>query len=505
MMAATALAAEERADPLVTGPAVGRKVSGKLLEVSQIPDPGKAPYPDCLQIVELAVSPDSRAVDAVARPLPETILVAWLAFDDRKLLPVASLAEEADVSVRVIPFAEAPKEIRTMQRADTVENFVAPLYYALSVDILAQPAKARGNNGGNTAKRIVKSHGEWGARTKTLHSEAREAGIEAGRRRIGAALSAHGGDWDQWSNGLLPFYRELRSQSVPSEGGVRKGRYFFSRTYDHRFQELMKSPETSPALDMILAFDRALAERGIDLIVVPFPFKEEITADRFSPLAPKDGHLSPQRLRFVDWLLAHDVEVVDLAPALKQAADEGKAEWLYYDYGELHPARDGIEVAAGVLAERLERYDFPREWRGLKLRDTQFTMPESFRKRFPNMPKHAEYPARLVITPDGDILPKEAPDSPVLLAGDSFTRVPALYNVFGASLREHLAWQSGVLARDLGVAGSASKTMRNLLREGPEILEGCEVCIFVFAQYPLFVEEEDLDDPSYQWDIVPLP
>ncbi len=481
-------------------------LNGTLLAVSELPKPEDSAYQDCLQVVKLQVADKSHASGSTDR-LPSEILVAWSGFENRKLSPYSKLTLGTELEITALPFHQTRPEIRSMQKVDSLDDFTSPLFFATQIVVaqspnvhpLPAPSLAAGRQGihqkadENPARNLD--------RTPSQHSESRLAAIKSDRQQIARSLRTNGSDWDIWSKKLVPFYDRLRARAGENGGMLRHGGEFFSRSYDHRFGELMSVADQSPALEMIVAFDRALANQGIDLIVVPFPFKEEINAHHFDAQAPITGTLSPQRLRFIDWLLERDVEVVDLEPALRRAAET--SEKLFYDYADLHPARDGIEVAAKVIAERLRRYELPQEWQQLSLKDIKFTMPESYRDRFPHLPAKAEYSARQVLTSEDKLLPENTPESPLLLVGDSFVRAPGLYEVKSSSLREHLAYLTGVLGRDLSVKGGAPQTMLNLQREGADILTGCQVCIMVFAQYPLFVDPDKIDEAE-QWPIVDL-
>jgi len=480
---------------------------GILLAISELPDPEQSAYRNCLQVVKMQI-PNQPAAENGADAIPEEILVAWSGFKDRKLSPYSELKPGSELEIVALSFAEADQNIRSMQRVDSLEDFISPLFFASRVEVIREPTLSQNQSGAPPSKESDesavadgKSPRDW-QRRPSQHSSSRLAAIKRDRQTIARSLRDHGGEWSVWSDKLVPFYKTLHAKTIDNGGKLQKNGEFFSRSYDHRFRELMSVADQSPALEMIISFDRALADRGIDLIVVPFPFKEEINAHHFDEQAPATGTLSPQRLRLIDWLLERNVEVIDLEPALRQAAQN--SDRLFYDYADLHPACDGIEVAAKVIAERLRRYQLPEKWQQLSVQEITFTMPDSYRKRFPHMPEKAEYSALQVVTAEGELLPENTPDSPLLLVGDSFVRAPGLYEVKSSSLREHLAYLTGVLGRDLSVKGGAAQTMLNLQREGPGILADCQVCIFVFAQYPLFLDPDKMDEAT-PWPVVPLP
>ena len=484
----------------------GRKsIRGLLYEVSHLPNPFDSPYADCLQVVHIRNIVDWPPY--LPEPPEEGVLIAWPGFLDRQPTDAAKLVAGDAVSIRPQLMAEVDEKYLTMQRADSVSAFDLPLYFAGEVDHI-RDYRRRPTVRSEAVEHLVPAPSlqEILAVPVPLRdAPGRRELLRHQRGEMELAAARHGG-WKMWDAEVRPLYLHLFEKSQPA-GGISRGDLFFHRSYNGHFSRLVDREEPA-SLKMLVALDRELARKGIDLLVVPFPFKEEVTADLFADpeYVPKDGILSPGRLRVLHWLISHDVEVVDLVPALHEQRES--RPWLYYDFEDMHPAQDGIDIAAGVIGERLSRYGWQREYRDLKREGLEFEMPEQFRDRSEHLEVGKKYPARQVVQKNGEFLPDRIDRSPLLLIGDSFTRVPALYGVDDASLREQLAFETGVLPRVLSIKGSAAQVMRNLRREGPGFLDGVEACVFVFAQYPLLQENdpaEGTEDLQFRWEIVPLP
>ncbi len=480
----------------------------KLL--SPLPEPAESPYPNCLQVAH--VHTVRNWPDHLEQPPAEGVLLAWRGFVNRQLTEDAALAVGDALAFDPIPWDNVGDSLRSTPMADSIETFDLPLYFVEQVEHVADFRDEDDRQSGDEKGRDRLAMAQPALKEIAAMPVGRTLDDVRGEvihQQIGQIekLAASQGGWDAWQEAMKPFYDDLSEKSAAA-GGLNQGHHFFERTYDHRFAELLSLDEP-PALKMLLALDRDLARKGIDLLVVPFPLKEEINADLFLDREPAAaGHLSPNRLRCLLWLLNHGVEVVDLGPEFREQRDSGAP--LFYDFEDHHPAQGGIDLAARVIAERLQRYSFRKTHEDLQQKSVSFAMPELFRERFEFDRDPATYSATRVLQDDGTPLPGRAGDSPILLVGDSFTRVPMLYGVSDAGLRERLALETGVLPQTLSTAGSAAKLMRNIRREGPGFLEHVKVCVFVFAEYPMF---ETVDDAGNlvpgpiedHWEIVPLP
>jgi len=99
----------------------------------------------------------------------------------------------------------------------------------------------------------------------------------------------------------------------------------------------------------IVEFDRMLREQGMILYVAPIPNKIDIYPEKFTVL-PVPYPVKKEKADFVRLLESQGVRVVDLEPAFKKA----KAFGQLFDPYETHWTALGIEVAARVIAGRLD-------------------------------------------------------------------------------------------------------------------------------------------------------
>ena len=279
-----------------------------------------------------------------------------------------------------------------------------------------------------------------------------------------------------------------------------------------------KAPEPDP-IPAILDLHRYLAERGIQLIVLPAPTKASVHPRPLAPgLDPKALPLhNPSYGHLLERLRVAGIRVVDPAPELVRAAREtGVPQYLERDS---HWRPEAVGRVAGRIRETLCPPDPGSTHRSTPTRNAMAgpvgadlcVRPGSFARR----PSAASHPGDLaallrlpethpiwpsqeveihqVLGPDGEIVEPD-PASPVLLLGDSFTNVYSDASLgwgTGAGLAEQLSFELGFAVDRIAFnAGGASATRRELaarLARGERPLEGKRVVIYQFAARELAV------------------
>lgn len=466
-------------------------VLGRIVAVSSIPDPELSEYRDCVFTSKVHVLRSAGGDDS-----EQDMIVAMWAFRNRRLEPPASLEPGTDVLMTLQPFEAASEEIRTTQRADDNTEYDLAMYWALDVTPVSFDASLLSHHEEKQAKAdsagLAPEAGtapESESTTPEREQSARAAAIKKDLESIAGALEANGGDWKSWHERLAPMRKDLARRGRENGGFLQKGKYYYG--YLGALAKGADRIEKWPnhALQTLVRLNTELRERGIDLVVVPIPRKEEINAEIFSDLVPPDGITMPYKLMFFDALLKADVEVVNLSPLFRR---EGRSyPFLFYDCNDAHPADGAIELAARATARRLARYDFSSGAQSMRQaftsRTIQFKMP-STRKIFP---ANSVYPATLVLGPGGAPVASSDFRSSVLVIGDSFIGVPTAYGVRSADFLAHLAKETGFVPTRFEVGGGAPQIMHHLARKGRTFLQGRRVCVLVFSIGYLFLNEVD--------------
>jgi len=489
---------------MLTAAEEAHHIGAVILEIPKSPDPLTSEYADCVGIAKIEI------LGALVRGgLPREILVALPFFKERTLTEAASYQVGDHLEITLLDRDHVEEELRSMQRVDESDDHHLELFFAVDshrweagsftkfLTANAQPISLIPHHDGAPA--------DFSDRRTGATKRARQEAIATDIARIHRLLASHQNSWDHWVDEVEPWRRKLKNTARESGGGILKDGLFFKIFNNLRYQQVIDAGEAAPAPKMIRALHAELDSRGIDLIVVPFPFKEEVHSDVFLSGAPADNIFVPERLRLILDLLEAGIEVLDLTLPLHDAPDRSS---LFYPYEDTPPADGAIQVAASAITKRLKRYDIPAEISGLKTRVTTFTMPEKILKRrnsrYRFLPEDTTFPATLVTTGTGDLLPVRNASSPFLLIGDSFTRCPDFYKCRGANLKDHLTLRTHILPGTLSINGSAAQTMRNIAREGERFLTNRQVVIFVFSTARIFTERYPEGHPDRLWEIVPL-
>jgi hypothetical protein len=475
-------------------------VTGRIAQVSRLPDPKTSPYTGCVLFVKLEVEEI-----LAGRGVPEDVIVAFWGFKHRVLRRAADYAPGDTVLLSLVPFDEAHDDIRTAQRADDIEDLDLPVFWAgrtrspgRSLRAAHAPAGASGHGG--PAKVPTLGTGPRGVAAQRL----RDASIERDKEAIDAALERHGGSWASWFDELAPMRKDIREKLRDSGGSLSQGGFYFQNM---EYLDMRWDPGdgwmTTP-LEMLAHLNWELRKRGIDLIVLPFPPKEDVCADVFADNAPADGIFQPHKLRLFRALLEADVEVIDVTPHLMDGRQDHPL--LYYPCADHHPADGAILIAAKVIAGRLSRYDFLAESSAAKgrfvLRRRSLIIPS----HYTDFPPGASFSAHQVLERRGGAATQVPSNgSPILAFGVSFVLVPKQYGCPSANLPAHIAKETGVIPSRMMVASGGPRMMRHLARQGAGLLAARRVCVFAFNARYAYVRKGQEADWRWDWAVVDLP
>ncbi|MDK1032083.1 MAG: hypothetical protein QGD94_08765 [Planctomycetia bacterium] len=285
------------------------------------------------------------------------------------------------------------------------------------------------------------------------------------------------------------------------------------------YPKVPEDPKQLGAAGAIIAYRDKLAERGINLLVVPVPSKSSIYPEMLtSGAAGAEREIHANTLMLIAELRHAGVEVLDLADAFwKAKKDEpDDAKTRYYLKHDTHWSGKGVRLAAKVIAARIRdlgwappatvEYDlkpstFKREGDIVRMMKNPFVTAAT-------PPRHAD--CMQVVRRDTGELYVGAPDSPVLILGDSFLEV---YRTFprtpeevkagkearplSAGLISHLAAELGAPLTAVVNEGGASTLVRQDLARKPGTLVGKKLVVWEFT-------ERDIRFGTDGWQDVPL-
>lgn len=280
----------------------------------------------------------------------------------------------------------------------------------------------------------------------------------------------------------------LRSELLHAAQAARPGRETQART---------------GALEAILAFHAELAQRSIELWLVPVPAKAAIYPEALgTDLAPAPERLDPGDQELLQRLVASGVRVLDLTPVFLAARAEPGPP--LYCQSDSHWSPRGLGIAAGAIAARLGTSLAPPASRPeLVAEPAEIAILGDL---VAPLGEPSPPPERLAIErvlargPSGLAPLRPDPQGPILLLGDSHN----LVFHSGGELHAHAAGLPDALALRLGrpvdlvaVRGAGANAARMSLARRVGGLEGKRVVIWCLS-----VRELSQGPP---WQKIPLP
>lgn len=297
------------------------------------------------------------------------------------------------------------------------------------------------------------------------------------------------------------WFATLRNPGEKAVAG-RDGWFFYKP--DLRY--LVEPLDNTGPLSAILAFRRQLAARGIHLMVMPVPGKPSVYPDRLSRRAcATDGPGLSHTGELIARLRSAGVETIDILEAIERwRKEDGGAAEPYYLMRDTHwSGRTARRVAELVAAEiRM------RGWIGegsteyvtravrIRRRGDVIRMMEAPEVDGSFPPE--QVPCQQVLSKGTGALYRDDPGSPVLVLGDSFSRMYQTDEPTAAGFIAHLARELHRPIASIVNDGGASTLVRQQLARRPGLLVGKKLVIWEFV-------ERDIRFGADGWQAVPLP
>ncbi len=452
----------------------GQRTVLTVLKTSRTPHPATSDYDDC---VEVSIARVIKSEQPGLRPGQELQLMS-LAFQDRRFVDVRP-AVGLPLHARLIVWPAMPDDIRSIQRADTTDRFDLDRYAATDLRLE------------DTGELVAFEPYRW----RTPPAD-RPSLMAQDLTRWESLLVKHGG-FESWCAEAKPFVDSLsqRVSAVKPELLKLSEHVILANAYNLRPRRV-GSRWPVPQLTVLRSLRDQLRNRGIDLIVAPFPTRSHVNAPLFLETPPDDGVLDPARVVLLGMMLREDIEVIDLLPALRAASANGMR--VFHDCKDVHPAIDGIDIAARAIADRLRRYNFePTIDQVFTKADTYAILP-----RFTLTPDR-EYPSQSVLGRDRKPVWGSAAGSPILIVSDSFGYVPHMgcgKNSPGSALPSHVAKYTRIKPKRLAAGSGGPKVLQLLAGEEREFLRGVRVCVFLCNEADFY-----RNSSVHEWRVAELP
>ncbi len=235
---------------------------------------------------------------------------------------------------------------------------------------------------------------------------------------------------------------------------------------------------------------KQLRARGVHLLVVPAPVKPSIYPDQLvRGLAPSLA-VAAHTERLLGELRAKGVDVLALHPALLEGRRAGATPRTpLYLKTDTHWSGEGVRVAARAIAARVKQLGWWRPPASPRYRLERVEVErEGDLPRMTRMPRQEQLFGKervvchRVLEREGGKPYEDDASSPVLLLGDSFSRIYQTDEPEAAGLIAHLAFELGLPLSSIVNDGGASTLVRQELARDLEQLKGKRLVIWVFAE-----------------------
>jgi hypothetical protein len=313
-------------------------------------------------------------------------------------------------------------------------------------------------------------------------------------------------------NQLRPWiqYIQWRFLADAGEKAVvgRHGWLFYRPGVSYVIERQTGAPEGDSAdpLPAIRSFRDQLRTQGIRLLVVPVPNKESVYPGMLAKRAEDAGVVVCERTRrLLDQLDQCGIEHVDLFEVFRRAKQEERRS----DPRRLYLAQDshwspkGARVAAGAVARRVldggavDRGDHAYVERSVAVRRHGDLVQMLQVRQIERALEPESLECLQVVRSDTGTPYRDAPESEVLVLGDSFLRIYEQDEPGAAGFIAHVARELGQPLTSIVNDGGASTLVRQALARRPTLLTNKRLVIWEFA-------ERDIRFGTEGWQIVPL-
>jgi len=264
---------------------------------------------------------------------------------------------------------------------------------------------------------------------------------------------------------------------------------------------------STAAIAAIVDFRDQLRRRGIELLVVSVPGKATVYPDRLTQrVASGDLSLRSPTADVIDTLRRKGVETIDLFSVFRrhrQSVGEESGESIYLAH-DTHWSPRGVRIAAEAIAVHVQQAgwlvagDVAYQRKAVEIQRTgdivqMMRLPGDQQVYGPEKTL-----CQQVVLQDDSLVYRDDSDSPVLLLGDSFSRIYQRDEPLSAGLVAQLAYELKMPLSSIVNDGGASTLVRQQLARRPEVLKGKKLVIWQFV-------ERDIRFGTEGWKLVRIP
>jgi len=281
--------------------------------------------------------------------------------------------------------------------------------------------------------------------------------------------------------------------SVPGDA---KGWYFLKselrqvglgKFWEKPWADVVANPDKEDPVPYMLEFQNALAEKGVELMIVPIPMKASIYPEKFNE---NFGPGAPYGLKpLYDQMREQGLDVFDIEPVFAALRATGK---LYCEQ-DAHYSPRACEILAASLAKKIKTRDWADQLKPAEIERsaaTEIKITGDLVVGTDYASSTAPETLKVLFAGKGGEPAAPDPESPILLLGDSHTLVFQEGSSSGmhctrAGLLDQMQFELQSRIDLLGQKGSGSVQARKALygkaRSNPGFWESKKLVIWVFS------------------------
>jgi alginate O-acetyltransferase complex protein AlgJ len=325
------------------------------------------------------------------------------------------------------------------------------------------------------------------------------------KAQLEAEVKLHG-DFKEWFATMSSFVDNQKNflKSLPSgqmgyEG--KDGWLFFRKDLEYGTGgDLANQPYEKNPISHIVELKKFLDKQNVSLLFVGVPNKAEVYFEKLPFDAPSDPLtiVNPYERKFLSDLQDSGVEVIDLLPVFLKAKTEDRVHSeTVYQKQDTHWTTRGLQIAAGLIAQRIKSYSWFEDVSNSKTAftgiDTITVRPGDIVERLPEQLRVKYSPAELkahqIKNPDGSLF-KSSKDAPIILMGDSFTGVFESVDCKSAGVGANIAEKTGLSIDIITSWGGGPLVREKFMRQRQESLGSKRIVIYMMVARDLYNYEQ---------------
>ena len=450
---------------------------GRVTELSSFPDPAAADYPDCYYTARITLEGIFSG-----NPIERNIVLVMPAFANRKKSDVADFIKGEKRSLRIIPLADLPEEMQSIQIADDIGAFELDYFFLLDTETIGKFTEGEyivPFTSGNVYESPFDNPSAVGISAKAV--AAKEQFIARELEYVNSRLAELPEDLGKLDVRHRTVWGERQKDFAAIPGNFTWGRVGRAWLGNNARQTLIgKRKLNIQAVESIISLKDFLEVKGVQLIVQIVP--------NYHAVATR--YINEEFRNVVDYEAAVMAKILlEAGVETMYTSDEmvkrlGDYELSFFYPRDHHPAEGAVDVMTDLILPRMERFEFAPDLDPKRFSVTRRkgiyaeagAMQPALRAARELLWEDVYNISAPVVLYDGNFLPPNAA-SEVLILGNSFAGSPTRESSYPTFFAHKTNYNPAIMI-SFG-SGLFNTLPRRLFDKSEEYLAGKRVAIFL--------------------------